>query len=288
MSSVFLIFLSLTVLFCNISIGQNFPDQTVDSALFLSYSAYCGSLVTKWNCYWCNDFSSFQVSTTVGDSGSAHFGFVGIFNNTVFVSLRGTDNIEGWIQDAEFTQTSYPGVPNAMVHEGFLQDYLSLSYSIKSAVAKLSSGGINRVIVTGHSLGAALATLAAVDLAQNASLSVEVINFGSPRVGNQAFATYANKILKSVKRFTWNRDLVPQLPPRNIFQFSYFHLTEEIWWDGGSYHYCSTQTGEDKSCSASRIIPNILDHAFYLNVDLLQGIPHQCLWVDPEIKPVFK
>ena len=41
-----------------------------------------------------------------------------------------------------------------------------------------------RILVTGHSLGGALATLAATELRQTYGGSVNLINFGSPRVGN--------------------------------------------------------------------------------------------------------
>lgn len=46
--------------------------------------------------------------------------------------------------------------------------------------------------LVGHSLGAAIATLDAVylKLALPASTTIKVINHGSPRIGNQAFANY--------------------------------------------------------------------------------------------------
>lgn len=48
-----------------------------------------------------------------------------------------------------------------------------------------------KVIVTGHSLGGALATLAAYDLELHASVpahKLECYTFGAPRVGNYPFA----------------------------------------------------------------------------------------------------
>ena len=46
------------------------------------------------------------------------------------------------------------------------------------------------VLATGHSLGGALATLAAVDIKKKLGGDVEFINFGSPRVGNKEFFDY--------------------------------------------------------------------------------------------------
>jgi predicted lipase len=47
------------------------------------------------------------------------------------------------------------------------------------------------ILVTGHSSGAAVGTIASIDLQHNATLSYDDIimyNFGSPRVGNEAFS----------------------------------------------------------------------------------------------------
>ena len=48
--------------------------------------------------------------------------------------------------------------------------------------------------VTGHSLGAALAHLTGMNLVK-AGYNVQMINFGSPRIGNNAFAAFSNKLL---------------------------------------------------------------------------------------------
>ncbi|KAJ1475070.1 class 3-domain-containing protein [Baffinella frigidus] len=93
------------------------------------------------------------------------------------------------------------------VHLGFLRAYLSVrlrlvevlkatmtaSESEKSVVDRLkNAAGAEdgwEILVTGHSLGAALATLCAVDLAVlMPETKVRMYNFGSPRVGNKAFA----------------------------------------------------------------------------------------------------
>ena len=48
------------------------------------------------------------------------------------------------------------------------------------------------IVITGHSLGAALATLTAYDMASVYGTKVSMINFGSPRVGNGNFANVFN------------------------------------------------------------------------------------------------
>ena len=50
-----------------------------------------------------------------------------------------------------------------------------------------SANPVKSIIVTGHSLGGAIATLAGLDLKRKYGYKVTLINFGSPRVGNEAF-----------------------------------------------------------------------------------------------------
>ena len=58
-----------------------------------------------------------------------------------------------------------------------------------AAAAKRGGGAEPLLLVTGHSMGAALATIAALDIAANFPMMahrIQLINFGSPPVGNAA------------------------------------------------------------------------------------------------------
>jgi predicted lipase len=70
--------------------------------------------------------------------------------------------------------------------------------------------------VTGHSLGGALAILAAYDLVdQHIATRPLVYTFGQPRTGNYAFATSVMATVPDVYRLTHYRDIVAHLPPCN-------------------------------------------------------------------------
>jgi len=85
------------------------------------------------------------------------------------------------------------------------------------------------LLVTGHSLGAAVATIASNDLAKTfPGRNVYLINFGSPRVGNTDFAKQVVETVRLVERNV-NRngqlpDLVTILPP---VAFGFTHVGKE-------------------------------------------------------------
>jgi hypothetical protein len=120
------------------------------------------------------------------------------------------------------------------------------------------------IIVTGHSLGAALATLTAVDL-QNAGLSpIRLFNFGSPRVGDTDFSNYVSSTLKDHSRVTHHKDMVPHSPMHERFT----HIDGE-WYepDDSTTVTLDKCTGaEDPDCSYQWSLTSIDDHLWYMNV----------------------
>lgn len=104
-----------------------------------------------------------------------------------------------------------------------------------------------------------MATIGAVELADNNA--VQLFTFGSPRVGNAAFAAWANARLSPNNlalsiRMRRQLDIVPALPPREI---GYEHLSTEVWnkHAGGmpdTYVVCDG-SGEDPACGDSEEHP---------------------------------
>ena len=88
-------------------------------------------------------------------------------SHSIISTFRGTSNVVNWIEDADFFKVSYSksGCGSCEVHKGFLNAYNSLAGDylpyFKSLASKYSGANI---IVIGHSLGGAEATLAAVDV----------------------------------------------------------------------------------------------------------------------------
>lgn len=104
------------------------------------------------------------------------------------------------------------------------------------------------VKTTGHSLGAAVATLAAMDLIK-AGFDTSCYNFGSPRVGTSRFSSFAGTIMTDMWRVTHARDPVPHLPG-NGGLLNFWHVCREEYEDGaGNVHSCSATNCEDPTCA---------------------------------------
>uniref|UniRef100_K3WU34 Fungal lipase-type domain-containing protein n=1 Tax=Globisporangium ultimum (strain ATCC 200006 / CBS 805.95 / DAOM BR144) TaxID=431595 RepID=K3WU34_GLOUD len=112
------------------------------------------------------------------------------------------------------------------VHSGFWKAYASVRDELKEVTRLIldENPGVT-VYVTGHSMGGALAILAAYDLAVNFSMKVNMYNFGGPRVGNPSFCRHYNKCVPTSYRVVMDGDIVPGVPK---FWGLYQHVGTEI------------------------------------------------------------
>ncbi|MEU9412350.1 lipase family protein [Streptomyces sp. NPDC048291] len=138
----------------------------------------------------------------------------------IVTAFRGTEpvQIKDWLTDA--STPPWPGPAGVgYVHYGFAEALDSILPAVRSAVEDLRTDG-QRVYFTGHSLGGALALLAAARLSlEDPRLEADgVYTYGQPRVCDRLLATACNKGLKDkVFRFVNNNDIVPTLPPEPVF-----------------------------------------------------------------------
>lgn len=128
--------------------------------------------------------------------------------------FRGTEqNIQDYLTDLEFGELLL--VRNKKeVHDGFTEALDSVWGEMDTALAQLHCP----IFYTGHSLGAALATLAAARHAPNA-----VYTFGSPRVGNPAFIASLSKV--PIYRVVDDEDVVTTVPSEGL---GYRHVGAEL------------------------------------------------------------
>jgi hypothetical protein len=140
----------------------------------------------------------------------------------VVIAIRGTEGIQEWIHDAEFLQVACPFLAGAgHTEDGFTAMYQSLrtadaagSPSVVAAMASLPfAQPVGPITICGHSLGGAIATLLALDLAANTRFkNPTVYTYASPRAGDSGFVSKYNQLVPNTYRIANRIDLVPKLP----------------------------------------------------------------------------
>lgn len=142
------------------------------TATYLASAAYCGppswsaSKLEAWQCGPpCDAVSGVSdIKFLAGAGGVDAYAYVGRLSGQCMVAFRGTSDLSGWLEDLESAVTttldgcSYGGKA-CYVGDGFLSNYKSVAAAVKTELAALSCGAAG-VLVVGHSLGAAEATLA--------------------------------------------------------------------------------------------------------------------------------
>ena len=152
-------------------------------------------------------------------------------SRTAFLSFRGTSDIAEWVANVDAIPDDYRPVSGfGQVHSGFQDVYELVRQNIAANLAT-ATAGCDQILITGHSLGAALAVLAAPDVARNMApntIEPRLITFAGPRVGLSDFVASFNAAVESCFRVVNFLDLVPYLPPT-----PYVHVGAQITVDSG-------------------------------------------------------
>ena len=147
------------------------------------------------------------------------------------------------------------------VHRGFKD---ALDEVWKDLVAYLRSihTGNRSLWVTGHSLGAALATLAADRYGNVQGL----YTFGSPRVGDADFKT---DFLVNAYRFVNNNDIVTRVPPEGF----YHHVGELKYIDNSGDIHDNTSRWSLKADELGGRIKNVFNNLGHIRKGFLHLVP---------------
>ncbi|WP_158538530.1 lipase family protein [Chitinophaga skermanii] len=165
----------------------------------------------------------------------AYYGFIArnIATNEVIVAIRGTADATEWWDDFHFSLIPfYQGW--GKVEEGFYDIYKTLKLVVPStgeSVMLLSDTITNdswlqgtpaaTLTITGHSLGASLATLYAASWAYNSPTPLQntaIYTYASPKVGDSSFADQYNHFVTTGYRIYNKPDIVPHFPLNPLYE----------------------------------------------------------------------
>ncbi len=172
-------------------------------------------------------------------------------HKVAIIAFRGTepDSLINWLTDAESAKYAFG---SGYVHSGFYANVEAVWANIVDLVDPLVEGEkIQEIYVTGHSLGAAMAIVAAAQIFKDLTRKSPyakwrdcirgVYSFASPMVGDRQFAReFEGRFGSFLYRYTYDQDVVPCLPPTSVdTDFEHFgirrfaHTCEETWTVGG-------------------------------------------------------
>jgi hypothetical protein len=164
--------------------------------------------------FWNNRVSDLQAGITLSLS-----------HRRITVVFRGSESLTDWLIDFRLCRTE---AEYGYVHSGFHYQlhHGGVGGEILDEVCKLKNTYPSfSIFVTGHSLGGALATLFSYELSVRLPTdNIQLINFGSPRVGDAIFQkNFDSKVNLFCLRVTNHRDPITVLPI-----WGYTHVGQEV------------------------------------------------------------
>jgi hypothetical protein len=247
---------------CKQNVKSDYFDYgTGNTSVLLSATAYCDR-----STYLTHDYSNLYTDTFVPtmeiyDEELDVNGFIGYreVDTTIYVVYEGSHSTQDWINDFTFTKVSYESF-SCQVHKGFYDGVQAVITDVISEVKRLQEIYPSyRVVTTGHSLGAALATLTAVDLVES-NIPAQIFNFGSPRIFDEECAKEISALVENRVRVTHYKDIVPYTP---LERMEFMHISGE-WYEDNKGNIVPCESYEDDNCADQWSKTNPDDHMWYL------------------------
>lgn len=243
-----------------------FTSMQSNITVWLSAAAYCDK--DSYNTMkLAGPASGFIVKDIIYEYKSDLQGYVGILpsQQKIYIVFRGSSSVRNWIEDLEIKKVDYDTFSecNCKVHDGFYKSTLNVIDQVTKSVKTLQKQYKYDIIVTGHSYGAAVAQLTAMELYAR-GVDTAVYNFGQPLIGDRAYGEFVNTKIDNLWRIVHNKDMVPHIPSQ---EFGYQHSCQEVFEDEkGNIKLCSKTNCDDPTCSQQYDLKetNVNDHEIYL------------------------
>uniref|UniRef100_A0A0K0FGZ1 Lipase_3 domain-containing protein n=1 Tax=Strongyloides venezuelensis TaxID=75913 RepID=A0A0K0FGZ1_STRVS len=284
----FFILLFLPIIYGN-NVTEDFDDSfartylyPLSAAAFSSVPDICLSNIFK------NSTLIRQVTSkcdfTTNDSCSGYVG-VGHDKKAIVVVFRGSISNE---QVALEIIDTFFEKKEKFIGGGYVSYYFNTAFSI------VWDGGLKDAYltaknkfptyetwVTGHSLGAAMASIGATTISfsrySNVN-SIKLITFGEPRTGDKDYVRAVDTLIDYSYRVIHKKDPIPHLPFKNLL--GYVHHKREVFYDndmaiGSSYMICSDEDDSEK-CSNKHLDYVFSDHELYYNDNVIHLSANGC------------
>jgi hypothetical protein len=263
-----------------VNVGSNMGDQFANWRAAnpkLPATDFTSAWIPKDNCpitssdHSLNDYyiANLIFGTIAYKATTEPFAFTAVSKLDVraaFLVFRGTKTVADLHVDADHSQTGYLspfGDVWGKVDKGFFDLFKTMEPSVAAVLLALFAAGPaaqRSLVITGHSLGSALATLTvplAVSLARRYGAKVQQYNQASPRVGDPKFAAHFNALEAPTYRLVNIEDVVPTVPdPESktiLGTADYQHVGSQASF---SAQYLSIPNNHNPCCSYSYALYN--------------------------------
>ncbi|SDR37846.1 Lipase (class 3) [Paraburkholderia fungorum] len=147
---------------------------------------------------------AYAATPDIGVADSASRAIVRHTADGLCIAFPGTDNLDCWGADFDVAPITVPGI--GVVHRGFWQSWQAIAAQVITTI------GDQPVTLVGHSLGAAIAILAAASMTVAGNPPVAVYAFEPPRISpDLAVRTLLVKV--PLHLYKNGNDLVTDVPP---------------------------------------------------------------------------
>lgn len=141
--------------------------------------------------------------------------------NRTWVVFTGSQDRKDWRDDLKYSFVAFNGGTRGNIHSGFLRHYERIADQITAGISDAARSG-HEIIFAGHSLGGAVAQLAAA-IHQDRGYNASAIAIGAPRIFCPRASFYLDHVANlPITRVESLTDWIADLPPR-VGRFPYSH-----------------------------------------------------------------
>ncbi len=165
------------------------------------------------------------------------------------------------------TEFAAAGV-GARFHRGFLEALAMVWQLLFAAVEQAQKAKERPFWITGHSLGGAIALLAAWRFQRNFVSVHEIITFGAPMSGNDTAAkAFEQEFSGKIYRYVDLEDVVPHLPSVSLLANAYKHCLNEVELSAAQIAAATAglkTLGQSSEAAAGNLDPAVVDQVWGL------------------------